>query len=369
MNHEFHRRKLHWLCETPTPYNDFLFHSLANDPDIDLTVHFRRPFSVTHPWQSHLAEGYSNRFYHSVLGVDWHLLAVAKREKQALFVLAGWNHLTVILLTTFLVLTCRSFVLWTDTPNLRRKRSRLLAVLRSCWLKWVFRRATYVMGTGSPGVEALAVMGVPKAKLINFPYFVNLKAYAREIVPFPSDSAQLIRFISAGRLQTRLKGHDVALRAFAIASQRSANSFEYIIAGSGPDETKSRGLAKELGLLGQVRFLGWVEPDDLRYLYCSAHGPIHPSPSHDPYGNAVLEGMAAGLVILGSDVSGAVRDRVDHGVNGFIHRAGDADGLAQQIEFLLKNPERVVEMGHLARVTAEKWPIRRALETVRGIIR
>ncbi len=142
----------------------------------------------------------------------------------------------------------------------------------------------------------------------------------------------------------------------------------YLIAGAGADEPNVRALTQQLGLVQQVRFLGWVEPVELQRVYATCDVLIHPSPTHDPYGNAVLEGMAAGLVILGSDVTGAVKDRVEHGVNGFIHHAGDVVDLAQHIEFLLKNPEKIAEMGRGARATAEKWPIERAVATIRKML-
>ena len=84
--------------------------------------------------------------------------------------------------------------------------------------------------------------------------------------------------------------------------------------------------------------------------------------------NAVLEGMAAGLAILGSDVSGSVKDRVSHGFNGFVHPAGNAEVLAEHIEFALTNPAKIAEMGRRARLTAEEWPVDRGVEIVCRIL-
>lgn len=91
-------------------------------------------------------------------------------------------------------------------------------------------------------------------------------------------------------------------------------------------------------------------------MLAEADALIHASPIHDPFPNAVLEGMAASLMILGSDCSGSVVDRVDHGVNGCIHRAGDVQQLAEQIAEVLRKPTLVGEMGRLARIRAEEWP-------------
>lgn len=177
-----------------------------------------------------------------------------------------------------------------------------------------------------------------------------------------------MRFISSGRLQNDRKGHDLALRAFALVAHKRGFNGEYLIAGTGPDETRLRELSQALGLEEQVRFLGWVEPDALADLYRSCHVLVHPSPVHDPFPNAVLEAMASGLAILGSDVSGSVLDRVEQGVNGLIHRAGDVTQLADHVEYLLANPEVVERMGQRARETALRWPVERGVEIVRQMV-
>jgi glycosyltransferase involved in cell wall biosynthesis len=99
-----------------------------------------------------------------------------------------------------------------------------------------------------------------------------------------------------------LKGHDVAIRALARASAATGQPFRHSVAGTGPDGERLRTLAADLGVADSVRLLGWTEPEDLRALTRSADALIHPSPTPDPFPNAVLEGMAAGMVVFGSDV-------------------------------------------------------------------
>ena len=231
-------RAVHWLSWLPTPYNDYLFQALTQCPDIDLTVHYRERISSAHPWRTKLGQGHNSRYYHLRGGVDWTILNIARHDKEAFFVIAGWEHPTSMLLITFLALTGRRFALWTDTPNLHRKRNPLFAFLRSQWLRWVFQRGTKIMGTGRPGVEALRNMGAPPAALVEFPFFLDLQRYA------PPDRLSVtqghpMRFISSGRLQNDRKGHDLALRAFALVAHKRGFNGEYLIAGTGPDETLS----------------------------------------------------------------------------------------------------------------------------------
>jgi glycosyltransferase involved in cell wall biosynthesis len=352
----------------PTPYQDFFFQTLADDSQVEFIVYFEKLLSRDHPWRTDLAKCYNAQFYRRAFGLDWHVLRVALKEKNSFFVIAGWVDLTTILLTNILCLTGRRFALWSDTPNLGRERNPVFALFRKQWLKWVFRRATKIFATGRPGAETFYRMGAPTAKLADFPFFVDLEAYRPEVRDSSFDPTRTIRFISSGRIQNNLKGHDIALQALASASRKSSLGFEYIIAGTGPDEPALRALARRLGVADRVHLAGWVEPVRLQDLYRSSHVLIHPSPVHDPFPNAVLEGMASGLVILGSDVSGSVQDRVRHGMNGFIHRAGDVTDLSEHIEFLLRNPLRIAEMALRARATAEEWPIERGISILKAVL-
>jgi glycosyltransferase involved in cell wall biosynthesis len=366
-NRPLRPRRVHWLSWQPMPFNDYLFQNLAKDPNIDLVVHFRSKTLASHPWKSGLGCGYSARYYATVCGVDWHLMLTALKERHAFVVIAGWDHLTSQLLLTSLRLLGRSYALWTDTPNMRR-RSLLHGYLRRRWLRWLFAAAVRILVTGKLGAANLIEMGAPAERVVDFPFFVDLAAYERPDHPAERSANRPVRFVSSGRISNAIKGHDIALRALALAARSTDVPFEYYIAGSGPDEAALRALACALELEGRVKCLGWLEPDRLAALYSECDVLIHPSRVLDAFPAAVLEAMAASLVVLGSDASGSVLDRVEHGVNGFIHPAGDFEALAEHISFLLRHPERITDMGGRARATAEVWPIERGICTVKEAI-
>ena len=361
--------RIHWLTYQPTPYNDYLFRHLDADKQIDLHVYFRQISVSSHPWKSNLAEGYNSQVYNPVLGVDWGVVSLPLRDPQGFFLVAGWDHPTSQLLLTLLRIFRLKYGLWTDTPNLNRPRAPIKSFLRSIWLKWIFGGAAQILGTGKIGVENLKKMGAKEEKLINFPTFLNLADYDLERKPRQYDRDRPLKFISSGQINNSLKGHDLAIRALSIAAKKCQHiAFEYYIAGTGPDESDLKQLAQVLGIEDRVKFLGWTEPETLRAFYLEAHALIHPSPTHDPYPNAVLEGMAAGLSIFGSDLSGSVTDRIEHGVSGFIHQAGNVEQLAAQIIDYLIDPESVAKMGTQARRTAAEWPIDYGVNTIRSIL-
>lgn len=361
--------RIHWLTYQPTPYNDYLFRSLDADDEIDLKVYFRQIGVSSHPWKSALAEGYKSQVYNMVLGVDWQVVSLPFRDPQGFFLIAGWDHPTSQLLLTLLRIFRFKYGLWTDTPNLNRPRTPIKSFLRSIWLKWIFGGAAQILGTGKIGVENLHKMGAKSEKLINFPTFLNLADYDLDTETRQYDRDRPLRFISSGTIKNSVKGHDLAIRALSIAAHECQDiTFEYYIAGTGPDEPELQKLVARLGLEDRVKFLGWTEPETLREYYLKAHALIHPSPTHDPYPNAVMEGMAAGLVIFGSDVSGSVTDRIEDGVSGFIHQAGNVEQLAAQIVAYLNHPAGFANMGTRARRTSEEWPIDYGVRTIRTIL-
>ncbi len=363
------RFRLNWICHSPSPYTAYLFRTLAADPAIDLTVHFTRPGITSHPWRSHLTEGYCSRVYRRAAGLDWGVLRVAAADRRSLLIAGSWNEPTIQLALTLRMIQRLPFVVWTSMPHLGRRRHRLKASVRSAWLRLVFWRAARVMGTGAPALASLEQMGCPVEKLVNLPHFVDLDAYRRP-VPIPSDFdlSRPVKCISIGRIVNAIKGHDVAIAAFAKAQHLAGwEGFEYHLAGSGQDLAALQQRARDMGLGNRVRFLGWLEADQARELCRRSHVLVHPSRT-DPYGAAVVEAMAAGLVVLGSDATGAVLDRIRHRENGFIHRSGDVDQLAEQIGNLILHPEILQDVGCRARLTAEQWPVERGVQTIKSIL-
>jgi glycosyltransferase involved in cell wall biosynthesis len=51
----------------------------------------------------------------------------------------------------------------------------------------------------------------------------------------------------------------------------------------------------------------------------------------EPYGVSVLEAMACGAIVVASDQTAAALDRIDNGVNGFLHASNDVNGLSSRI--------------------------------------
>lgn len=361
--------RLHWTCESPSHYNDFLFKTINNTETIDLLVHYRNNSLSSHPWKTPLRVGYNSRVQDRTLGIDLYLLKKVIVENRSVFVFGGWVDATSILLIIICILLQRKYVFWTDTPNIHRKRRWIVTIARNTFLRIAFMRACAILGTGTPAMDALRKMGAAKDKLFNFPYWIDVDLYGPNFVKQDLQSDSFLRFVSSGRVVNLLKGHDLAIRSLAMAFHQIPDvNFEYLIAGTGPDSEKLMELADQLGIGEKVKILGWVEPGDLIKILHTSDVLIHPSPVHEPYGVAVIEAMAAGLIVFASDATCAALDRISHGVNGFIHNARNVDELSAQIIWLLKHPERMPAIKSEARKTAEQWRVGAGVEIIKRIL-
>ncbi len=116
-----------------------------------------------------------------------------------------------------------------------------------------------------------------------------------------------------------------------------------LVAGRDKRAARYRALAARLGLADRVRFLGGVS--DVRpYLAC-ADAFVLPT-LYDPFPNAALEAMAAGLPVVTSGKCGAA-EVVREGESGFVRDALDVAGLAECLDRL--DPDSARRLGGAAR--------------------
>lgn len=141
-----------------------------------------------------------------------------------------------------------------------------------------------------------------------------------------SDAAPVFAYVGSGFAR---KGLAAAIRALA-AARGDATAAVLLVAGADRQLPRYRSLAQRLGLAGRVRFLGGVE--DVRPVLHAADVFVLPT-LYDPFPNAVLEALAAGLPAITSTKSGAA-EFIREGENGHVVDALDVAGLAAAMQAL-----------------------------------
>ena len=127
---------------------------------------------------------------------------------------------------------------------------------------------------------------------------------------------------NVGRLHPD-KDQATLVRGFAQALPQLPAGSLLAIMGCGKLDAALKVLALELGVASSVRFLGQV-PAGRRYF--AAFDVFALSSDHEPFGMVLLEAMAAGVPLVGSDCGGG-REVVDG--SGSLFPLGDAAALAQ----------------------------------------
>jgi glycosyltransferase involved in cell wall biosynthesis len=150
-------------------------------------------------------------------------------------------------------------------------------------------------------------------------------------------------FFFAGRLDAH-KGADLLFTATALLWRRGRR-LRVVLAGSGPAEAQLRAQATELGVAGDVEFLGAVPTARVRELMAAARAVVVPSRVNDPAPIVVLEAAAAGVACIGAD-AGGIPELI--GAEGLLFPADDADALSQHMERVLDAPDEAATRGRAA---------------------
>lgn len=174
-----------------------------------------------------------------------------------------------------------------------------------------------------------------------------------ELTPPPRDPhpERPLQVVCVASLQPQ-KGHRVLIDAFAILRDSSVPA-EVTIVGDGPQAPALRRQVHELGLEHVVRFRGpMTRPDVLEQLrkadvMALASIPMG-SGKMEGIPVALMEGMAMGLPVVASDVSG-IPELVTDGQAGHLVPPGDPAALAAAIRALEQDREAVRRMGAEAR--------------------
>jgi glycosyltransferase involved in cell wall biosynthesis len=172
------------------------------------------------------------------------------------------------------------------------------------------------------------------------------------------------RFLCVGRL-IPIKGHIVLLRAFRKALDVRPD-IRLDIAGRGVLEPGLKDLARELGLLDAVRFLGHVTP--IQAAVEDSFALVVPSLG-EGFGMVALEAMERARPVIAASIGG-LDDLVREGETGLLVPPGESDPLADAMLALAADPARAAAMGVAGRARAiERFPEYRCTERTEEVYR
>jgi L-malate glycosyltransferase len=237
-----------------------------------------------------------------------------------------------------------------ETEGVRTKLQKILE-------KQVFRWADAIVAN-SQAVESYLIAERIRAEKIKVIYNgLDLE----RLKPNPMSRAEIceklglpdgenIKFITlVANLRHTVKNHPMCLRAAKKVLVAIPNA-HFVIAGEGELKEDLTNLARELGVIENVHFIGRCEM--IAELLAVSFACVLCSYA-EGFSNSILEYMAAGKPVVATDVGGA-REAIVEGVNGFLVDSDDDESMANGLIDLLQNEKKAREFGEAGRRMVEE---------------
>lgn len=162
-------------------------------------------------------------------------------------------------------------------------------------------------------------------------------------------------FLMFGRIVPK-KGYDLFLDAIRQIQDTSTQHAEFWILGIEDRSRKdSRRVFERIVRAHQDGLITyWPPTDDVVAVVRQADVVVLPSLYHEGVPRCLLEAMACGKPLLTTDWKGC-RDTVEHGVNGYLIKPGDAQALEHYLRLFIQADQNILaQMGSASRKKAER---------------
>ena len=156
--------------------------------------------------------------------------------------------------------------------------------------------------------------------------------------------------LCVGRLVPQ-KGIEYLIRAVSRIAERYPEA-KFIIVGEGWLRGHLEYIARSTGHQWKITFTGWIPDQELIALLNSADALVVPS-IYEPFGIVALEGMAAGVPVVASDVGG-LAEIVEHEHTGILAYSRSPESIAWAVDRVLSDPNHSKEMAQNAQQMVQK---------------
>ena len=189
---------------------------------------------------------------------------------------------------------------------------------------------------------------------------INVGVDAEMFKPFPCENKYLhegdFKILTVARLH-KYKGLKNLIEAMSIIVTEIPAAHLYIL-GKGPEKENLQVLVGKLQLNRSVTFISQSFPNsEMPHLYSECDVYVQPSVV-EPYGIAVLEALACGKPVVGSNIGGMI-DTIVEGKSGFLVDPSNPAGLVEKL-LMLSDQKLREKFGVFARERVENefsWDI------------
>ncbi|MGI6278878.1 MAG: glycosyltransferase family 4 protein, partial [Patescibacteria group bacterium] len=227
-----------------------------------------------------------------------------------------------------------------DVPGYKKRFKYLdKFIFRRLNKYFIWKHADKVV-TNSDGLKKLALKTAPRQDIAVIPNGVDTETFQ----PNWNKTMDTIKITPGWTRLEKRKGIDLLFNAVAKIEDKD---IEVVIPGTGKELNNLKALADKLDISEQVNFLELGEnTQENRKKVAQALSNCHilclPS-DNEGMSNAVLEGMASGLVLLLTNVGGT-QELLNPGENGYIIKR-DANDIMNKINKIKEDKEKLIQMG------------------------
>ena len=180
----------------------------------------------------------------------------------------------------------------------------------------------------------------------------NMRRLALEPVDHPWFREDIPIILGAGRLVPQ-KDFVTLIRAFKRV--REFGDARLVILGEGPLRKELLAFVKARGLEDDVWLPGF---DKNPFKYMARCTLFVLSSKHEGFSNVLIQAMSCGAPVISTDCPcGSSEIIAESGVDGILVPVGDVNTLAEQMQYLLDDPEVRRLMGDKARQSAERFRV------------
>lgn len=236
--------------------------------------------------------------------------------------------------------TCRSVVTTLRGDDVNRAK---ISKLHRFLLYLCLRFSDSIVTVSKAMYESLIRENPKIAKKINFiPNGISESLFAVS----PRQNINEATLLTLGSL-VPVKGIEIILKALGRGC--SSRPWKLLIAGEGPEKKNLQQVAKFEGIEDKVQFIGQVMPSMVANLMAQTDIYIQAS-YREGRPNAMMEAMAAGVPVIGSDIDG-INELITHDKNGLLFSVGNVNELARQFVLLLGDTALRKRLGRAGRQT------------------
>lgn len=255
-----------------------------------------------------------------------------ERENPDTIAVAGWFHPPYRNLPFRSAQKNRQFILCMDTPYWHTWRQKLAPLL----LKPFIKRMDKVVVSGERSWQYALQLGFKTCDILKGQYGIDYASFATTYKKRTKESWPK-NFLFVGRYN-EVKAIDILVAAYQkYRNECTDHPWNLICCGKGPLVHLLDG---QPGIINH----GFVQPEDLLDIFVQAGCFVMPS-RFDPWPLSIVEGSAAGLPVICTDVCGTSVELIKNWHNGFVIPAENPEALKQAMVNIQSEYENLPQMG------------------------